>query len=62
VVSVRICRQLPPCLIKSVSAGSKMDLPVSKAKPISNSGSTSGITYLRMGKNTCGLMAVEKEE
>ncbi|GAB0203971.1 AN1-type zinc finger protein 5-like [Grus japonensis] len=28
-------------------AGSKMDLPLAKAEPISNSGSTSVITYLR---------------
>ena len=31
-------------------AGSKMDPPLAKAEPISNSGSTSVITYLRKGK------------
>ena len=31
-------------------AGSKMDLLLAKAKPISNSGSASVITYLRRGK------------
>jgi len=47
VASVRSCEKLPPCLIKPVPAGSKMDPPPPKAKPISNSGSTSVITYLR---------------
>ncbi|GAB0183352.1 acid sphingomyelinase-like phosphodiesterase 3b [Grus japonensis] len=31
-------------------AGSKMDLPLAKAEPISDSGSTSGITSLRREK------------
>ncbi|GAB0189361.1 zinc finger and BTB domain-containing protein 5 [Grus japonensis] len=31
-------------------AGSKMDLPLAKAEPISDSGSASGITYLRREK------------
>jgi len=30
--------------------GSKMDLPLAKAKPISNGGSTSGTTDLRRGR------------
>ncbi|GAB0182867.1 hypothetical protein GRJ2_000752000 [Grus japonensis] len=34
-------------------AGSKTDPPLAKAKPISNSGSTSGITELRREKKTC---------
>ena len=46
VASVRSCEKLPPCLIKPVPAGSKMDPPLAKAKPISNGGSTSMITYL----------------
>jgi len=50
VASMRSCEKLPPCLIKPVSAGSKTDLPLAKAKPISNSGSASVITYLRKGR------------
>jgi len=50
VTSVRTCEKLPPCLIKPSPAGSKMDPMLPKAKPISNSGSASGITYLRRGK------------
>jgi len=42
--SVRSFKKLPPCFIKPVLAGSKMDPPLPKAKPISNSDSTSGIT------------------
>jgi len=51
VASVRSCEKLLPCLIKPVPASSKMDLLLAKAKPISDSGSASGITYLRRGKN-----------
>jgi len=40
VASVRSCEKLPPCLIKPVLASSKMDLPLAKAKPISNGCST----------------------
>ncbi|KAJ7416106.1 hypothetical protein WISP_73980 [Willisornis vidua] len=36
----------------SQSGGSKVDLPLAKAKPISGGGSTSGITELRRGKVT----------
>jgi len=50
VVSVRSCEKLPLCLIKPVPASSKMDPPLAKAKPISDSGSTSGITCLRREK------------
>jgi len=46
VASVRSCEKLPPCLIKPVPDGSKMDLPLPKAKPIS----ASGTTYLRKGR------------
>jgi len=43
-------------------AGSKTaSLLLAKAKPISDSGSPSLITYLRRGK-TCSEMAVEKED
>ena len=51
---MRSCKKLVPCLIKSVLASSKMDLPLAKAKPISNSGSTPAITYLRTGKKIAG--------
>ena len=47
VASVRSCEKLLPCLIKPVLAGSKTDLPLAKAKPISGGGSASGITYFR---------------
>jgi len=63
VALVRRCEKLLPCLIKPVPAGSKMDLPLAKAKPISNGGSASVITYLRRGrKKLCGEMAVKREE
>jgi len=52
--SVRSCQKLPPCLIKPVLAGSKMDLSLPKAQPVSNGGSTSGITYLRKGRKKLG--------
>jgi len=50
VASVRSCKKLPPCLIKTVSASSKTDPPLPKAKPISNNGSASVITCLRRGR------------
>ena len=57
------CEKLPPSLIKPVLAGSKMDLLLAKAKPISNRGSTSVIRYLRRGrKKNYGEMAVKREE
>jgi len=36
-----------------VVVGSKTDPPLAKAKPISDGGRASVITYLRRGKNTC---------
>jgi len=54
VYSVRSCKKLPPCLIKPVLAGSKTDPPLAKAKPISDGGSASGITYLRRGRKKLG--------
>jgi len=63
VASVRSCQKLPPCLIKPVPAGSEMDLVLAKAKPISDGGSTSVITYLRKGrKKLGGEMAVKRED
>jgi len=52
--SVRSCEKLPPCLIKPVPAGSKTDPPLAKAKPISDGGSASVITYLRRGRKKNG--------
>jgi len=63
VASVRSCEKLPPCLIKPVLAGSKMDPPLAKAKPISDGGSTSVVTYLRKRRRKFwGEMAVKREE
>ncbi|KAK4825974.1 hypothetical protein QYF61_003543 [Mycteria americana] len=42
-------------------AGSKMDPPLAKAKPISDSGRASGITYLRRGKSCCATASVAGE-
>jgi len=50
VASVRNCEKLPPCLIKPVPASSKMDPSLAKAKPISDGGNVSMITYLRRGR------------
>jgi len=44
VASVRSCEKLPPCLIEPVTAGSKTDPPLAKAKPIRDGGSASVIT------------------
>lgn len=46
------CQKLTPCQIKQVPASSKIDLSLSKAKPVSNDGSTSVITWLWRGKKT----------
>jgi len=59
---VRICEKLPSYLIKPVPASSETDPPLAKAKPVSDGGSTSVITYLRRGKKTCGETAVDREE
>jgi len=50
VASVRSCEQLPPCLIKPVPAGSRMDPLLPNAKPISSGGSASVTAYLRKGR------------
>jgi len=50
VASGRSCKKLPPCLIKPVLAGSKMDPLLAKAKPTSDGGSASVITQLRRGR------------
>jgi len=50
---VRSCKKLPPCPLEPMPAGSKTDLPLAEAKPISDGGSASGITYLRKGEKNC---------
>jgi len=62
VASVRSCQKFPPCPIERVPAGSKMDPPLAKAKPISDDGSISVITYLRRGENCCVTAAGEGSE
>ncbi|GAB0195088.1 acid sphingomyelinase-like phosphodiesterase 3b [Grus japonensis] len=42
-------------------AGSKMDLLLAKAEPISNGGSASGITELRREKKTAAQQQLERE-
>jgi len=44
-----------------VPAGSKTDLPLAKAEPISDNGSASVITYLRRGKKTVGRQQWRKK-
>jgi len=48
--SVRSCEKLPLCPVELMSAGSKIDPSMAKAKPISDSSSASGIAYIRRGK------------
>jgi len=60
--SMRSCKKLPHCLITPVPAGSNMDLLLAKAKPISDSGRTSGLTYLRRGRKNCCERAVERKK
>ena len=62
VASVRSCKKLPPCLIDPMPASSKTDSPLVKAKPVSDDGSTSVVTYSRRGKKTCQEVADEREE
>jgi len=54
VASVRSCEKPHPCLIKPVPPGSKIDLLLPKAKPISDGCSTSGITDLRKERKISG--------
>jgi len=44
VASVRSCWNLPPCPMEPTAAGCKTDPLLAKAEPISDGGSTSGIT------------------
>ena len=55
VASVRSCQKLPLCPTEPMPASSKTDPLLAKAKPISDSGSASGITDLRREKTShCG--------
>jgi len=47
--------------MKPVPAGSKMDLPLSKADPISDSGRASVIIHLIKSKNCCATAAGREE-
>jgi len=63
VTSVRSCQKLPPYLIKPVLAGSKTDPLLAKAKPFSDGGSASVITFKKAKeKNHGGEMAMRREE
>ena len=59
--SVRSCWKLPLCPIKLMPEGSKTDPLLPKAKPISNSGSASVITYLRKAKEVTGELQLQPE-
>jgi len=48
---VRSCQKFPLCPMEPMPAGSKMDLPLAKAKPISGSGSTSDDNIFKKGEN-----------
>ena len=47
---MRSCWKLPLCLTEPIPGGFKMDPPPAKAKPISDSGNASVITFLRRKK------------
>jgi len=61
VASVRSCQKLPSCPVEPVPDGSKTDPLLAKAKPVSEGGSTSVITYLRRGKTCCETAAGREE-
>ena len=62
--SVRSCQKLPPCPTEPMPIGSKTDPLLTKAEPISDGGSASGITDLRKGKSYCAaaIAAGERSE
>ena len=49
VASVRRHQKLPPCETEPVPVGSRMDLLLPKAEPISDPGHAFATTYLRKG-------------
>lgn len=60
VAYVRRHQELPPCQIEPVPAGSKTDLQLARAEPISSVRGPSVITSLRRGKKCC-VAAVREE-
>ena len=62
VASVRRCQKLPQCLTEPMPAGSKTDLPLAKAEPIGDSGSTSVITYFKRVKTAAQQQLGERSE
>jgi len=62
VASVRSCKQLPESPTKPMPAGSNTDPLLAKAKPISDSRSTSGITYLRRWKKMAQEQCSRRQE
>ena len=60
VTSVRSCWKLPLCMTEPMPDGSKMDPPPAKSESISDSGSTSVITYLRRKKSCWTEMAARE--
>lgn len=53
-------QELPPCPTETVLARYKLDPPLAKAEPISDTASASVITYLRSGKKL--LTAAVRQE
>jgi len=61
VASVRSCWNLLLCLMEPMQAGSKRHPLLAEAEPISDSGSTSGITHERRKNNLCrGILQQER--
>jgi len=60
--SVKSCQKLPLCPTEPVTAGSKMDPPLAKAQPTSDSGRASVTAYLRRKKTLCTTAAGERSK
>lgn len=60
--SLRSCQELPLCLTEPMSDGSKVDLPLANAEPISDYCCTSGVIHLRKEKTACTPPAQERSE
>ena len=59
--SVGRCRNCPHARTQPMPASSKWDPPPAKAEPVSDSGSGSGITYLRRGKKVAVAQKLQPE-
>lgn len=59
---VGLSEKLPLCLMEQVPGGSEVDLPMAKAEPIRDGGSTSEITYSRRGIKLCNSNSSPREE